>query len=46
MVKYSKDMLETPRKVKNFTDVVVSEDSDGSQRFIPQTDSEPFGLLV
>ena len=45
LVKYSKDMLESPRKVKTFDDVEVGTRPDGSQRFTPKTESEPVWVV-
>lgn len=45
LVKYDKDMLETPRRVKDFADVEVGMRPDGSQRFTPKTDSEPVWIV-
>ena len=45
LVKYSKDMLESPRRVKTFDDVEVGTRPDGSQRFTPKTESEPVWVV-
>lgn len=45
LVKYSKDMLESPRPVKTFSDVEVSLRPDGSQKFTPKADSEPVWVI-
>jgi len=45
LVKYDKDMLETPRRVKDFADVEVGTRPDGSQRFTPKADSEPVWIV-
>tara|TARA_R110001592_G_scaffold87400_2_gene258159 strand:+ start:17154 stop:17678 length:525 start_codon:yes stop_codon:yes gene_type:complete len=45
LVKYDKDMLESPRRVKDFNDVEVGTRPDGSQRFTPKADSEPVWIV-
>ena len=45
LVKYSKDTLETPRKVENFNDVEISVRPDGGQRFTPKADSNPVWVV-
>lgn len=45
LVKYSKDVLESPRRVKDYNDVEVSARPDGSQRFTPKADSEPVWVV-
>ena len=45
LVKYSKDTLLTPRKVRNFDDVVVEQRPDGSQNYRAKTDSQPVWVV-
>jgi hypothetical protein len=45
LIKYSKDTLETPRKVENFNDVEISVRPDGGQRFTPKADSNPVWVV-
>ena len=45
LVKYDQDMLESPRRVKDFNDVEVGTRPDGSQRFTPKADSEPVWIV-
>ena len=45
LIKYSKDTLETPRKVENFNDVEISVRPDGGQRFTPKADSNPVWIV-
>ena len=45
LVKYSKDMLETPKAVKTFSDVEVSLRPDGSQKFTPKSESSPVWVI-
>ena len=40
LVKYSKDSLESPRRVLAFDDVKVEVRPDGGQRFTPKTETE------
>lgn len=40
LVKYSKDTLLTPRKVRNFEDLVVEQRPDGSMKYRAKSDSE------
>lgn len=45
LVKYTKDTLLTPRKVRNFDDLVVEQRPDGSQKYRAKTDSTPVWVV-
>lgn len=45
LVKYNKDTLLTPRKIKTFDDVEVDLRPDGSQKYIAKTDSQPVWVV-
>ena len=45
LVKYSKDTLESPRRVKDYNDGEVMARPDGSQRFTPKADREPIWVV-
>lgn len=45
LVKYHKDTLLTPRKVKNFDDLMVETRPDGSTRYKAKTDSKPVWIV-
>jgi hypothetical protein len=45
LVKYHQDTLISPRKVKNFDDLVVETRPDGSQKYRAKTDSQPVWVV-
>lgn len=45
LVKYRKDTLLSPRKVRNFDDLMVDIRSDGSTRYKAKTDAKPIWVL-
>lgn len=45
LVKYTKDTLLKPRKVRNFDDLVAEMSPNGEQRFRTKTDSEPVWVV-
>ena len=45
LVKYTKETLESPRRIKAFDDVQVDVGPDGGQRYTPKTDEEPVWIV-
>lgn len=45
LVKYSKDTLLSPRRVRNFDDLIVEVSPNGEQKYRAKTDSEPVWIV-
>ena len=45
LVKYSKDTLLSPRRVRNFDDLIVEVSPNGEQKYRAKTDSEPVWVV-